>query len=264
VSSALYAGHLAHARAAPVRHSFRYPIYMLLVDLDELPALDARLRCFGHNRANLVSLRDRDYLGGGALKPSLMRFLDENGVSIPGLRVYALTHARVLGYVFNPVTFFYCYDFCNNLVCVIAEVNNTFGDTHRYLLDERNRIASPRGQSYAHDKLLHVSPFIGMGARYRFHFPTAPLADDLEVRMDVEVERAPLFVARFVGRRRPLDDAGLIAMLLRYPLMTLQVIGLIHLEALKLYLKGAPFHHQPPYDPEAARRLHAELTGASR
>ncbi|MBL8695197.1 MAG: DUF1365 domain-containing protein [Planctomycetes bacterium] len=256
--SALYRGTLTHARWRPVHHRFRYPVYLWLVDLDELPEIHKRLRLFSYNRWNIVSLHDRDYqqTSGGSLAESVRRFCVESGAPRPA-RILALTHARVFGYAFNPVTFFYALDEQDRVQSIVAEVNNTFGDTHRYLLDGRRRTSS--AHVYEHEKLMHVSPFFSLLGRYRFDFSQLPQAEDgspLEVAMDYEDEGHPAFHAQLSLRRSPLTDRTLAACLVRFPLMTVQVIALIHWEALKLWWKKAPFHSCPPYDPQAAQLLH--------
>jgi DUF1365 family protein len=230
-----------HARSVPIAHRFTYPIYMLSIDLDELDELTRTLRLFGHERARPVSLRERDYLGG----------LASVRASFPaGARITLLTHARVFGYVFNPVSFF-----LSDRDVVVAEVANTFGKRHRYLLDDRCRLPAARGASYASDKVLHVSPFMDLETSYRWHFRAHD--ETLDIAMDVHRDDAPpFFTARLTGERRPLTDGELLRALVRYPLMTVQVITQIHFEAAKLWWKGAPFHHEPPYDPDLARARH--------
>jgi DUF1365 family protein len=256
MNSCVYEARLSHARLRPVAHRFDYPVWYLLLDLDELPALHRRLRLFSHNRPNLVALHDRDH--ASATRATLVDFLRAHGVdaSAPGWKFLLLTHARVLGYVFNPVTFTYCHAPDGALACVVAEVRNTFGKVHRYLLDERARVASSPSAAYDVDKLLHVSPFFDLELGYRFHFRR--LDERLELTMDVTPPgRDLVFHARLAGERRPLDDATLARLCLRYPLSTVQVIAAIHWQALRLWLAGASFHSEPAYDPELARRRHA-------
>ena len=227
MTSALYRGHLVHVRRVAPRNRFRYPICFLALDVDELPRLDARLRLFGHNRRRAVALHDRDYVDAAAgLRASI-----ERSLGFAPARIVAITHARVFGYVFNPVTFFLACDETGTPAAAIAEVRNTYGGAHRYVLERR-------GDGWECDKTLFVSPFLPPGGRYRFRF--GPLGERLDVRADFTADGTGLLHARLSGARHALDDAALLGALIRYPLQTVQVIGLIHLQALKLRLLGAP------------------------
>ena len=216
----------------PPRNRFRYPLCFFALELDELPALDARLLLFGHNRARPVALHDRDYLDAGlGLAASVRRLL---GARDPGGAITLVTHARVFGYVFNPVSFFLCRDPAGVLAAVVAEVHNTYGGSHRYLLERR-------GGCWEADKALFVSPFLPDDGRYRFTFPS--LGERLDIGADLVVgpgAGARLLHARLLGTGRPLDDLALLGALLRAPMSTVQVIARIHLQALKLRLLGAP------------------------
>lgn len=235
--SALYTGTLVHARREPRRHVFRYPVAYWLLDLDELPELERRLRLVSVNRWNVVSLRDADHFDGDlALKDAVRRFAGDPEIE----RVLCLTQLRVLGYVFNPVSFYWCYRADGELACMVAELNNTFGERLPELL--------PGGTlAYEHDKRLHVSPFFGLEQRYRYAFsePGETVYARIEVHEDA---RMPL-QAVLSGRRRELTNASVLRFLASYPLMPLQVIALIHWQALKLFLRGVPFHHKPPFEP---------------
>jgi DUF1365 family protein len=238
VISALYEGTLVHARHEPKRHAFRYPVAYWLLDLDELPELDRRFRLISVNRRNVLSLRDRDHFDGDVtpLKEAVIRFADDASID----RVLVLTQLRVLGYVFNPVSFYWCYRADGSLACMVAELNNTFGERLPELL-EGDMLA------YEHDKRLHVSPFMGLDQRYRYAFsePGKSVFARIEVR---EGDRLQL-QAVLAGRRRELSRAAIGRFLLHYPLMPLQVIALIHWQALRLYLKRIPFNHKPPFEP---------------
>ena len=245
--SALYRGELLHARHDAARRAFRYPLYVAALDLDELPALDRELRLFSHRGRNLFSFDERDY--SGTLSPSTR---SERGPSLTALRAgndlpapaatRLVTNLRVVGYTFNPVSFFLDYDAHGALASAIAEVNNTYGGRHRYVLGARERIAGSHGRDgFRHVRELFVSPFLHGAATYEFWF-AAPLdGDTLAIEMHVERDAARVFTARFTGTRVPLSDRALLAAALRYPLMTAQVIGLIHFEALKLRLAGVPY-----------------------
>src|SRR3954452_19862449 len=238
VRSAVYTGTLMHARREPARHVFRYPVSYWLFDLDELPALARRLRLFSVNRRNLVSLRARDPLDGGLpLKQAVIDLAGDASIE----RVLLLTQPRVLGYVFNPVSFYWCYRADGSLACLIAELSNTFGAR----LPEVLRGPELR---YEHRKRLHVSPFFGLDQSYEYAFSQP--GDEVWARIHVRDDDGtrPL-TAVLHGRRRELTEASLAALLLRYPLQPLQVTALIHFQALRLWLKRVPFHRKPPFVP---------------
>lgn len=265
--SALYRGELLHARHDELaRRVFRYGVYMAMLDLDELPALDRALRLFSHRRRNLFSFDDRDY--AATLSPTLgTRAELHDGLAAlragaglpPPATTRLVTNLRVLGYVFNPVSFFLDYDAAGALTSVIAEVNNTYGGRLRYVLGPAHRIQGQHGPrdrvGFRHVRELFVSPFLHGAASYDFWFD-APL-DDGTLAIEMHVQRTDrehdrrnrdtkesarrLLTARFAGTRASLSDRTLLAAALRYPLMTAQVIGLIHLEAMKLRLAGVPY-----------------------
>jgi len=250
--SAIAAGTLLHVRNdAHARRTFRYPVYMADLDLAELPALD-RLRLFSRNRRNLMSLDDRDYESG--LDLSALRAA--NGLPVPAT-TRLITNLRVLGYVFNPVSFFLDYDAAGALTSAVAEVNNTYGGRHRYVLGPAQRLRDVHGRvGFRHVRELFVSPFLHGDADYEFWFD-APLAGDrIAISMHVDIGAHRAFIARFEAQRRPLTDRALAGVALRYPLMSLQVISLIHLEALRLRLRGVPYRrpeadHRPVTSPTA-------------
>lgn len=235
--SALYTGTLMHARRSPARHVFRYPVSYWLLDLDELPELERRLRLFSVNRPNVVALHDRDHFDGGPLKQAVIDLVGDPSIA----RVLVLTQPRVLGYVFNPVSFYWCYRGDRSLACVVAELNNTFGER----LPEVLRGPELR---YEQRKRLHVSPFFGLDQSYEYAFSQP--GDEVWARIHVrDADGARPLTAVLHGHRCELSNRSLAALLLRYPLQPLQVTALIHFEALRLWRKRVPFHHKPAFVP---------------
>jgi DUF1365 family protein len=241
VKSALYVGSVMHARRSPHDHVFRYPVYMAFLDLDELPLLDRRLRLFGWNRRAVTSFHDADHI-------DVHTVLAEHGVTLgDGGSIQVLTNLRVLGYVFNPVSFWWCRRADGSLACIVAEVNNTFGERHSYVL-----LPAEGGEAHGRvvfetDKRLHVSPFMPMDQAYTWWFSEP--GDRLSVRMDVHEVGSHDFHATLTARRLPLTATSLRSVLVRYPLMPARVLGRIHWQALRLWLKRTRFYRKPPFVP---------------
>ncbi len=246
-TSALIRGSLVHARNDQLaRRTFRYPVYMAAIDLDELPALDRELRLFSHGGRGLFALHDTDYADGArGLRTALADLLAANGLAAPAT-TRLITNLRVAGYVFNPVSFFLNYDATAALTSVIAEVNNTYGGRLRYVLGPDQRLPGPR-VGFRHVRELFVSPFLHGPRTYELWFDAPLDADRLAITMHVDTpEGARIFVAHFAGDRQPLTDRALLAAAIRYPLMTVQVIALIHVQAWKLRLRGVPYRRPGP------------------
>lgn len=247
LASALFAGTVRHRRFSAPRHAFSYPVFQAWLDLEEIPLLARTVRWFSHNRFGFASFRDRDHLGTAdrPVRDKLERVVARSGARLPHGPVRVLTNLRTFGYLFNPVSFFYCYEPSGQLGLVVAEVNNTFGETHCYVLDR----LEPAGRAVRAeaDKVFHVSPFLGMQARYRFTLGLP--GDTLVVHIDDEGPDGKLLDATLALRRRPFTSRELGRVLLRYPLMPVQVIALIHFEALRLWRKRAPFQRKPAPPP---------------
>jgi DUF1365 family protein len=241
-TSGLYRGEVMHRRLEPVRHRFVYRVFSLLLDLDRLGELDRRLRVFSLNRPNLVSFLERDHgaRDGSPLRPWVEARLREHGLDPAGGRILLLCFPRVLGYVFNPLSLYYCYDREGGLATVLYEVKNRCGEQHAYVLPVTRGAGAGAPVRQRCDKRFYVSPLIAMDARYRFRL-AAP-GERLSVVIQEEVARRTSLVATLTARRRPLTDRQLVLAILRLPLMTFKVIAAIHYEALRLWLKGAPLH----------------------
>lgn len=243
--SALYIGEVMHHRLRPKRHRFVYRTFSLLVDLDELPELGRRFRLFGHNRAGLLSFHDRDH---GAADGSSPRAWAEGALRKADLadaaaRIEMLCFPRILGYAFNPLTLYFCHRADGALAAVIYAVRNTFGERHAYLIavDPEEAARGRVRQSCA--KSFYVSPFIPMEAGYRFRLK--PPGEDFSLAIQETDADGDLLVATQTARRVPLSDAALARAVISHPLMALKVIGGIHWEALRLWIKGAPLQARP-------------------
>ncbi len=245
IASALYVGAVMHARLRPFRHAFRYRLFTLLLDLDELPGLARRSRLLRFNRRGLLAFHERDHgpRDGSPLRPWIESELAKAGIALEGGAVRLLCLPRILGYAFNPLTLWFCHHRDGRLLAVLYEVRNTFGQGHAYLIPLVPGAAEGETVEQGCDKGFYVSPFIAMAARYRFRL-AAP-GERLAVTIRQAVPEGPLLVARLTGRRRDLSDAALLRQLLRFPLLTLKVILAIHWQALRLWLKGARFHRRP-------------------
>jgi DUF1365 family protein len=244
VRSALYEGHVVHERRTEHRNLFRYSVYMWLVDLDELDELDRRLWAFGHDRPGLTTIRSRDHLGDPrkTIKQNVLAYLDAHGVDLGGGRVTLLTNARVLGYVFNPLSVYYCHRPDGGVACVVAEVHNTYGQRHCYLLEPGDRGRAETGKEF------YVSPFLTVDGRYRMTL--APPGERLSVQMALHQGGQRVFSASLTGHRRALTNATVTRMLLRHPLMTARVTSLIHVQGIKLALRGVARVPRPPHPPQ--------------
>ena len=253
--SCLYAGTVMHRRLRPFRHQFRYGVYSLFVDLDELPELAGRTRLLAIDRPGLLSFQQRDHGAGdvGGLRAWAEALLRQNGVDIAGGSVRLLYFQRVLGYVFNPLSVFFCEDAGGRLAALIYQVNNTFGDRHFYLYPVPTDAPSAGPMRHACEKAFYVSPFIGMRSTYHFH---TRLPDDrLALAIRQTVPEGGQLVATLSGRRRELRDGVLARLALSVPVAGIQVLAAIHWQALKLWLKGARYHPRPSAGGAAAPRV---------
>ncbi|MGW5782241.1 DUF1365 domain-containing protein [Streptomyces sp. NPDC003863] len=233
----LYECVIAHARTTPLRHSFRHRTYMWCVDLDRLPVLPRPVR-------PLAGFDARDHFGGGAasIRAGLEAFLTVHGVELGGGRVVMLAHARVFGFVFNPLTVYWCHDPSGALVCVVAEVHNTYGQRHCYLLwPDDSGEAEVRKEFY-------VSPFFAVDGRYRMRLPLPGNRLALTVQLENDDGRA--FTAVVRGRRRPATVAAVLSAAARRPWSTAAVWAGIRRHGIHLLLRGLPVHPRPRSTPQ--------------
>lgn len=239
MTSALYTGTVVHQRFKPRRHRLRYRLAQMLFDLDAMPSL----RLFSHNRFNLVSFHDCDHLDGSAngLRDQVEQALGSAGLHPDGGPIWLLCMPRILGHAFNPISVFFCHRRDGRLMALLYEVNNTFGQRHSYLIPVER---SDEGTIQQHcDKAFHVSPFMRMDMTYEFR--VVPPGETTALVVHGDNSEGRVITASFVGHRRALSDTALISMLLRHGHLGLKVLGAIHWEAVKLWLKGLQIQPRP-------------------
>jgi hypothetical protein len=241
----LVPGTVMHARMKPKPHRFSYKVFNLLIDLDRLTEAGRASRLFSIGRRfNLAGFRESDHGDGKTpLRSHVERLLRPAGVDISGGRVLLLCYPRILGFVFNPISVYFCYDADDALAAVIYEVRNTFGEMHTYVAPVAAGELSEAGLRQSRAKLFYVSPFLDMALRY--HFRLLPPGDAVRVRILETDAEGPILAASFAGTREDLTTSGLLAQCLAIPFMTLKVVAGIHWEALKLWLKGVGLRARP-------------------
>ncbi len=242
MESALYFGTLRHRRFAPVHHEFSYNVFMTLLDIDRIPELMSRSAFSSYNGFNWSAFCERDHFGDPQrpLRERLQEDASKAGIELPDGPIYLLTNLRYLGYCFNPISIYYC---SGARPVLLAEVHNTFGETRTYWLSEQNQLPSANSLRFRCDKTLHVSPFNPMDLEYEFVL--TPPEDNLVAHMNTLKEGKPFFDATLTLERKPWTSANLRAALIRHPWMTAKVISAIHWQALRLFVKRAPFYTHP-------------------
>ena len=244
-ASGLYPGVVTHTRLKPRRHALRYHIFMLLLDLDELEALDQGLKLFSLKRFNLVSFDPARHGDGSAtpLKAQVEVHLAKAGIAHGG-PVRMLAMPRILGMGFNPITVFFCHRADGALSAILYEVNNTFGERHSYLIPADNAPVVKQ----ACDKGFYVSPFMDMDLSYAFRVrPPGPgiMRQKVQVLIDVDDAEGRVLATGFAATRRELSDGALLRAWLTHPWMTAGVVAAIHWEAMRIWLKGEKVRRRP-------------------
>lgn len=241
MESALYLGSVRHRRFAPRAHAFSYRLFMAFLDIDRLPELLQVSPFSSYNAWNWASFYEADHFGD-ARQPLRRRLAEDaarHGLTLPKGQIFLLTHLRYLGYTFNPVSFFYCYDEQEQLALILAEVNNTFGEMQNYWLSPAQQTGaiagSRRARRFDFPKSFHVSPFLPNDCRYEWSF-TEP-REDLIVQTNCLQAGTRLFDATLALERLPWNSTCLHSVLIRHPWVTLKVIAAIHWQAVRLFLK---------------------------
>lgn len=280
--SCLYECDILHARFSPRKHRFLYRIFLFAIDLDELETLHRRLPLFSVNRANLYAFREHDFLPtaepphnppqtqchvirdiGLGLKARVVAFLGQRGVDLTGGRVVLVTLPRVAGYLFNPVSFYFCYDQRGVPVAAISEVTNTFKEMKPYFLGPgTRRTGADGGFRLRVPKHFYVSPYSDVDVA--FDFTLRPIGEKLSVQIDDYVGTDRTLTSVLQGTRRELTGARLAWFTVKYPLITLKVISLIYWQALLLWWKRVPWFAKAarPDDQRGLYRPHSSILPA--
>ena len=237
-NSCIYNGNVIHKRFKPKEHFFKYSVFSLFIDLAELNEIEKKINFFSYNKFNLISFFDIDHgpRDGSSIEDWVKQNLEGIGISNKQVKIRLLCYPRIFGYVFNPLSIFFVYDENDYLISILYEVKNTFGEQHTYVFKtEKGR----RLIENSCNKKFHVSPFIEMECKY--YFKILIPENKLSVIINQSDDTGKLLYASQDGIKKKLNSKNLILSYITHPLMTLKIIGAIHYEALKLWLKGIKF-----------------------
>ena len=235
INSCIYNGSVIHKRFKPKEHFFKYKVFSLLIDLSELKDLHHEINFFSLNKFNLISFYEKDHgaRDGSCLANWVKHNLNINKITSKKIKIKLLCYPRIFGYVFNPLSIFFVYDKNENLISILYEVKNTFGEQHTYVfrIKSENKLIQNNCS-----KKFHVSPFIKMDSNYFFRILKPE--DKLSVIIDQYDKEGKILFASQDGTRSNLTSKNLMKSYLKHPLMTLKIISAIHFEAFKLWIKG--------------------------
>ena len=234
MTSSIYNGTVIHKRFKPKVHFFKYKVFSLLIDLSELDVLDKKISFFSYNSFNLVSFFDKDHgdRNGSSLIEWVKKNLQENRINNENIKIKLLCYPRIFGYVFNPLSVFFVYDNNDNLISILYEVKNTFGEQHTYIF----KVENDNLLQHNCEKKFHVSPFIEMNCNYFFRILKP--SEKISVIIDQYQSNEKILYASQDGKRTDFTSSELIKSYLKHPLMTFKIISAIHFEAFKLWAKG--------------------------
>jgi DUF1365 family protein len=244
MNSVLYKCNVMHHRLEPKKHSFNYDVFMFYIDLEEIDMLTKKLWLFSKNAFNAFSFHDKDHLGvnkenaNDAISSKLKSFVSSNGINLGEGRIMLLSNLRTMGYVFNPVSFYFCFNLKNELECAVVEVCNTFREIKLYFIGKEN--IKENTCRLSTKKHFYVSPFIDLDTTFDFNLEIPDR--ELKIHIDDYKEGKRFFLSALTGVQDRLTNLNLLWYTLRFPLITLQIIALIHWHALRLWFKKIPYH----------------------
>ena len=234
-NSCIYNGKVIHKRFKPKEHYFKYNVFSLLIDLDELNIIGKKIKFFSYNKFNLISFYDEDHgnRDGSSLIHWVKKNLNQISVDTSQIKIKLLCYPRILGYVFNPLSIFFVYDKNSSLKAILYEVKNTFGEQHTYIFKIGSK--DKNIQNYC-EKKFYVSPFMDLSSKY--HFKILNPENKLSIVINQSDNNGKLLYASQDGIRSELSTKNLILSYLKHPLMTFKIISAIHFEAFRLWTKG--------------------------
>jgi len=236
--SSIYIGNVIHKRFKPKIHFFKYKVFSILLDISEIDILDKSLKIFSYNKFNIVSFYDADHgpRDGTSIKEWVIKNLNDNRINTENIKIKLLCYPRIFGYVFNPLSVFFIYNKNSELISILYEVKNTFGEQHTYVFKTKE---NENYIKHTCKKKFHVSPFIEMDCTY--FFKILKPSEKISVIIDQYDEEGKLLYVSQDGDRIELNNKNLVLSYLRHPLMTFKIIVAIHFEAFKLWTKGIKF-----------------------
>ena len=234
-NSYIYIGNVIHKRFKPKVHFFKYKVFSILIDLSEIDLLDNSLKIFSYNKFNIVSFYDVDHgpRDGTSLKKWVIKNLIDNQIDTEEIKIKLLCYPRIFGYVFNPLSVFFIYNKKSELISILYEVKNTFGEQHTYIFKTKENDNFIKNTC---KKKFHVSPFIEMDCVYFFRLLKP--GNKISVIIDQNDNEGKIFFASQEGKKAELNSQQLLKSYLKHPLMTFKIILAIHFEAFKLWTKG--------------------------
>lgn len=248
-----------HNRLAPKSHRFYYNVFMFYIDVDEIDLLSKKLTLFSHNKFNFFSFRDSEHLQlpidspdkNKSTKQHIIHYLKQNNFNYAGQRIMLLTNLNILGYNFNPVSFYYVFNSKNEIECAIAEVSNTFREMKPYFMGKE--LYKDNKFHLNTTKYFYVSPFIDHDTNFDFNLYVPD--EKLNIRIDDYKNGERFFISTLTGIKKPLNNANLLWYSFRFPFLTLRIMSLIHWNAMLLWLKKIPYHKKAAY-PELQKDVH--------